>query len=83
VSWSGHYVRDPFITKQRQTELLLRRRSHPLARIWRNLNQPLSLLLFTALGSAVCIGFASFLLPDVPKPVINQQHPTHKDIQSP
>jgi hypothetical protein len=64
VSWSGHYVRDPFISRHRQAESLLRRKSHPIARIWRNLNQPCSLLLFAALGSAICIGVASLLLPN-------------------
>lgn len=37
VSWSGHYVRDPFQLRRHNTERSLRRESHPLSRILRDL----------------------------------------------
>ncbi len=36
ISWSGHYVRDPFIFKQLSVARLLRRQSSPVARILRD-----------------------------------------------
>ncbi|MDX2244861.1 MAG: hypothetical protein NW224_29645 [Leptolyngbyaceae cyanobacterium bins.302] len=37
VSWSGHYVRDPFRLRRNNIERSLRRESHPLSRILRDL----------------------------------------------
>jgi hypothetical protein len=58
VSWSGHYVRDPFTLKRVETEHMLRRQSQPLARFVRDFGivKPLSVL--TLLGSFVCISLA-------------------------
>lgn len=56
VSWSGHYVRDPFTLKQFATRRRLRLESHPLARVRRDLwlaGQP---VLLTVLGSAAFLG---------------------------
>lgn len=36
ISWSGHYVRDPFTLKQLAVGRLLRRQSRPVARILRD-----------------------------------------------
>jgi hypothetical protein len=36
ISWSGHYVRDPFTFKQLSVARLLRRQSSPVARILRD-----------------------------------------------
>ncbi|AFY81850.1 hypothetical protein Oscil6304_2216 [Oscillatoria acuminata PCC 6304] len=36
ISWSGHYVRDPFTFKQLSMSRLLRRQSSPVARILRD-----------------------------------------------
>lgn len=36
ISWSGHYVRDPFSFKQLSVSRLLRRQSSPVARILRD-----------------------------------------------
>ncbi len=83
VSWSGHYVRDPFISRHRQAESLLRRKSHPIARIWRNLNQPCSLLLFAALGSAICIGVASLLLPNASELTPESKPVNKENVQRP
>ncbi|MEB3828498.1 hypothetical protein LKK83_13505 [Phormidium sp. CCY1219] len=45
ISWSGHYVRDPFSLKQLSVARLLRRQSRPAARILRDvgLGKPPSL----------------------------------------
>lgn len=56
VSWSGHYVRDPFTLKQFATRRRLRLESRPLARIRRDLwvaGQP---VLLAVLGSAAFLG---------------------------
>jgi hypothetical protein len=74
VSWSGHYVRDPFTLKQYGVEQSLRRRSRPVARIWRDLGVVRSTLLFTLVMSTALVGFSSVLgkfsikLSDPPQP---------------
>jgi hypothetical protein len=37
ISWSGHYVRDPFALQQLDIGQMLRRQSRPLARLRRDL----------------------------------------------
>ncbi|MGL5061730.1 MAG: hypothetical protein ACRC62_17315 [Microcoleus sp.] len=58
ISWSGHFVRDPFCLKQLSVGKMLRQQSRPLARIQRDfgIGKPLSLI--ALLGSAVVFGFA-------------------------
>lgn len=62
ISWSGHFVRDPFCLKQGLKQVsvgkMLRQQSRPLARIQRDfgIGKPLSLI--ALLGSAVVFGFA-------------------------
>jgi hypothetical protein len=58
ISWSGHFVRDPFSLKQLSVGKMLRQQSRPLARIQRDfgIGKPLSLI--ALLGSAVVLGFA-------------------------
>ncbi len=56
VSWSGHYVRDPFTLRQLFAEQMLRRQSRPLARIFRDFGIAKYSLLVAALGGVVCIG---------------------------
>lgn len=57
ISWSGHYVRDPFTIKQVSTGQMLRRQSRPLARLRRDLCRQYLPLLAIA-GSVVLMGFA-------------------------
>ncbi|MGI0487607.1 hypothetical protein ACN4EK_19365 [Pantanalinema rosaneae CENA516] len=87
VSWSGHYVRDPFTLKQFATRRRLRLESHPLARIRRDLwvaGQP---VLLAVLGSAAFLGVLllfqrgltwgeSFSLPEA-SPIVEDHPPTH------
>lgn len=56
ISWSGHYVRDPFTLKRLATGEMLRRESRPLARMGRDLKQTPYPLLLAVLGGAVVLG---------------------------
>lgn len=58
ISWSGHFVRDPFTLKQLTVGKMLRRESRPLARIQRDLGIGKLFPLVALLGSAVFLGFA-------------------------
>ncbi|MEG3850027.1 hypothetical protein QT971_22295 [Microcoleus sp. herbarium19] len=58
ISWSGHFVRDPFSLKQLTVGKMLRRESRPLARIQRDLGIGKHFGLLALLGSAVFLGFA-------------------------
>lgn len=60
ITWSGHYVRDPFTLHQAASARTLRRESHPFFRILRDLRSPLTLCGMVLLG-AVCFGFVSTL----------------------
>ena len=56
VTWSGHYVRDPYNCKQVTVTHLLRRQSRPWARIVRDfgfIKRPAAII---AIGSAVLFG---------------------------
>lgn len=66
VSWSGHYVRDPFTLKNLLTEQQLRQQSHPLARIRRDFRLTGSPLLFVALSSVFFLGTILALFPGAP-----------------
>ncbi len=57
ISWSGHYVRDPFAIKQLSMGQSLRRQSRPLARLRRDLCRQYLPLLAIA-SSVVLLGFA-------------------------
>ncbi|MDX2228315.1 MAG: hypothetical protein NW220_01665 [Leptolyngbyaceae cyanobacterium bins.349] len=60
VSWSGHYVRDPFRLRQLITERSLRRESHPFYRILRDLRVTRPNLLVALLASALLVGIVGF-----------------------
>ena len=56
VTWSGHYVRDPYNCKQVTITHLLRRQSRPWARILRDfglIKRPAAII---AIGSAILFG---------------------------
>lgn len=56
VTWSGHYVRDPYNCKQVTVTHLIRRQSRPWARIVRDfgfIKRPAAII---AIGSAVLFG---------------------------
>lgn len=56
VTWSGHYVRDPFNGKQVTIAHLLRRQSRPWARIVRDFGSLARPSTIIALGSAILFG---------------------------
>ena len=53
VTWSGHYVRDPFSGKQILVAQLLRRQSSPWARIIRDLGSIKRPFVYVALGALI------------------------------
>lgn len=66
VSWSGHYVRDPFALQRLTTGRMLRRASHPLARLYRDVAIAAQPLVLAALGSIVMVGMLWTSLTPVP-----------------
>lgn len=53
VTWSGHYVRDPFSGKQVLIAQLLRRQSHPWARFLRDVSLFKRPFMFIALSAVI------------------------------
>jgi hypothetical protein len=60
VSWSGHYVRDPFTLQQIAVGQMLRRQSHPVARIIRDFVLAKRSAIAFLVASAVCLGLTWF-----------------------
>ena len=58
ISWSGHYVRDPFTLKQLAVGRMLRRQSRPLARVLRDVGFTKRPSLIGVLASAVIVSVA-------------------------
>lgn len=86
VSWSGHYVRDPFALKQMTSERMLRRASSPLARICRDFRLSDSPLALAVLGGVVLLGMAIASLQSIslqPAPLLPQASPTIKSNSQP
>lgn len=75
VSWSGHYVRDPFSLQPLATGQMLRRESRPLARLQRDFRLVIPSLLWTVLGSAIFMGTAVFLVQNAPIKRMPSAHP--------
>ncbi|MGA7937130.1 MAG: hypothetical protein WCA35_26500 [Kovacikia sp.] len=61
VSWSGHYVRDPFTLKPFISGQMLRRESRPIARLWRDFKLSSYPWLLAILGGAMLFGSAVLL----------------------
>jgi RNA polymerase subunit RPABC4/transcription elongation factor Spt4 len=57
ISWSGHYVRDPFSLQQLDIGQMLRRQSRPLARLRRDLSSQY-LPIIVVISSAIFFGGA-------------------------
>lgn len=57
ISFSGHYVRDPFTLRQKITGQRLRRQSRPLARILRDSGIDKHSPFLAILGSLLILGF--------------------------
>lgn len=79
VSWSGHYVRDPFTLNSLATGHRLRRESRPLARMRRDFRPTGLSVVWTVVGSAIFMGTALFLMQTVPikqKPLAQPALPT-------
>lgn len=68
ITWSGHYVRDPFAVKQLSMGQSLRRQSRPLARLRRDLCRQYLPMLAIA-GSVVFLGLtiSSLEVPNTSK----------------
>jgi len=79
VSWSGHYVRDPFTLNHLATGQMLRRESRPLARIQRDFRLIIPSIVWTVLGSAIFMGTAVFLVQNAPV----KHKPSPQPVQSP
>lgn len=58
MSHSGHYVRDPFCLQQCAVAQMLRRQSHPFARIRRDLSLTRGLSLLAVISSLLFLGLA-------------------------
>lgn len=58
ISWSGHYVRDPFTFKRLAVARMLRRQSRPLARILRDIGLTKPQAILGVLAGAVIAGVA-------------------------
>ncbi len=61
VSWSGHYVRDPFTLKHLTAERTLRRNSHPLYRILRDVRFTRFTLILALFAGTVLLGMSGLL----------------------
>lgn len=75
VSWSGHYVRDPFSLNPLATGQMLRRESRPLARLQRDFKLVIPSFVWTVLGSAIFMGTAVFLVQNAPVKHTPSPHP--------
>ena len=73
VTWSGHYVRDPFNGKQITLTHLLRRQSRPWARILRDFGFVKRPSVIIAVGSAILFGISLITLESL--------SPQHKQFQ--
>ena len=62
VSWSGHYVRDPFTLKRLTVERVLRRQSRPFARILRDLGLTKSPSAIAVVSGALVLGLTFVML---------------------
>jgi len=61
VTWSGHYVRDPFTLKHLMAERMLRRRSHPFYRILQDARFARFSILFVLLAGTLMLGMSGVL----------------------
>lgn len=75
VSWSGHYVRDPFSIKPLGTERMLRRESHPFYRILRDLGITRFHVMLIVLAGTLAFGVFSGLFEKT-TPDSSETHPT-------
>lgn len=62
VTWSGHYVRDPFNGKQVTISQLLRRQSRPFARVLRDFGSLKHSSLIVAVGGIILLGISFITL---------------------
>lgn len=76
VTWSGHYVRDPFSGKQVLVAQLLRRQSKPWARIIRDLGAIKRPFMYVAVGLLV-VGASVFTIDSVQR----QQNPINQVVE--
>jgi uncharacterized protein YbaR (Trm112 family) len=74
VSMSGHYVRDPFLSKKEKvTGQMLRRQSRPLARILRDSGVSKHSQFLALLGSLILLGFSMAVVGGVASQKISLQ----------
>ncbi len=76
VTWSGHYVRDPFSGKQVLVAQLLRRQSRPWARIIRDLGSIKRPFVYAAIGMLIVCA-SVFTIESVNR----QQNPSNQVVE--
>lgn len=65
VSWSGHFVRDPFTLKRLAMGRMLRQQSRPLARILRDFGIARNPSLVAVLSGTIFLGIAFLALKEL------------------
>lgn len=76
VTWSGHYVRDPFSGRRVLVAQLLRRQSNPWARIIRDLGSIKRPFMYIAVGVLI-VGASVFTVENVN----HQQNPINRVVE--
>jgi hypothetical protein len=75
ISWSGHYVRDPFALRHLATTRRLRRESRPLARIFRDYGIARYASVVTVLSGLIFIGITLMTLGEFSRQELNSSQP--------
>ncbi len=66
ISQSGHFVRDPFRASQRAIDQMLRRQSHPLVRMWRDVGLSRRPVWWVVMSSGLVLMLATLLFSPAP-----------------
>lgn len=89
VTWSGHYVRDPFVNKaapvdnQDEVARALRRTSHPIARLRRDLGLRPSPATWVVIGSVmVLVGMACWMFQTSNSPSVPPANPPQTALET-
>lgn len=75
ISWSGHYVRDPFTLRHLVTTQKLRRESRPLARIFRDFGVARYASVVTMLSGLIFVGVTLLTLGEFSRQEVNSAQP--------
>lgn len=88
VSWSGHYVRDPFTLRHLTATRMLRRESHPIARILRDFGLNKSAPFIAIASGVVLLGIllpvlGGFTIRTAPSPITSPAADPYEGSRSP